>query len=67
MLIRSNGVQALLMGGRACVFYGAAQFSRDIDLVLLPDPENYQSGTVAPVGQLCIAIRREAGSKKSVS
>jgi len=40
--IRTNGVQALLMGGQACVFYGAAQVSKDIDLVLLADPANYQ-------------------------
>jgi hypothetical protein len=25
------GVQALLMGGQACVFYGAAQVSKDVD------------------------------------
>jgi hypothetical protein len=30
------------MGGQACVFYGAAQVSKDIDLVLLAGPENYQ-------------------------
>lgn len=28
------------MGGRACVLYGAAEFSRDLDLALLPDPSN---------------------------
>jgi len=28
---------ALLMGGQACVFYGAAQVSKDIDLVLLEE------------------------------
>jgi hypothetical protein len=28
--MRKNGVQALLMGGQACVFYGAAEFSRDL-------------------------------------
>ena len=28
------------MGGQACVFYGAAEFSRDLDLLILPDPEN---------------------------
>lgn len=28
------------MGGQACVLYGAAEFSRDLDLVLLPDPAN---------------------------
>ncbi len=27
--IRKHGVKALLMGGQACVFYGAAEFSRD--------------------------------------
>jgi len=32
----------LLMGGQACVFYGAAQVSKDVDLVLLSDPGNYQ-------------------------
>lgn len=30
------------MGGQACVFYGAAQVSKDVDLVLLADPENYE-------------------------
>ncbi|MBI4874012.1 MAG: hypothetical protein HY822_05190 [Acidobacteria bacterium] len=30
----------LLMGGQACVFYGAAEFSRDLDLVILPGDEN---------------------------
>jgi len=28
------------MGGQACVFYGAAEFSRDIDLVILADHDN---------------------------
>lgn len=28
------------MGGQACVLYGAAEFSRDLDLALLPDPNN---------------------------
>jgi hypothetical protein len=36
--LRTNGVQALLMGGQACVFYGAAQVSKVIDLVLLAEP-----------------------------
>lgn len=30
------------MGGQACVLYGAAEFSRDLDLALLPDPANLQ-------------------------
>lgn len=29
------------MGGQACVFYGAAQFSKDIDFVLLASEENF--------------------------
>lgn len=33
--IQKHEVQALLMGGQACLFYGAAQFSKDVDLVLL--------------------------------
>jgi len=28
------------MGGQACVLYGAAEFSRDIDLALLAEPDN---------------------------
>jgi hypothetical protein len=28
------------MGGQACVFYGAAEFSRDVDLVILLDSTN---------------------------
>ena len=33
-------VRALLMGGQACVFYGAAEFSRDTDLLILAEAEN---------------------------
>ena len=40
--MRRHQVQSLLMGGQACVFYGAAQFSKDIDLVLLADPLNFE-------------------------
>lgn len=39
-LIRKNGVRSLLMGGQACVFYGAAEFSRDLDLVIRLDEAN---------------------------
>ena len=38
--MRKNGVRYLLMGGQACVFYGAAEFSRDLDLVVLLDDAN---------------------------
>lgn len=37
---QSCGVHALLMGGQACVFYGAAEFSRDTDFAIATDPEN---------------------------
>ena len=38
--IRAHRVRALLMGGQACVFYGAAEFSRDTDLAILASSEN---------------------------
>jgi hypothetical protein len=38
--MRTNGVQSLLMGGQACVLYGAAEFSRDTDLAVLANAEN---------------------------
>jgi hypothetical protein len=30
------------MGGQACVFYGAAEFSRDLDILILADPANLE-------------------------
>lgn len=30
------------MGGQACVFYGAAEFSRDVDFAVFAEPENLQ-------------------------
>ena len=41
--IRKSGVKTLLMGGQACVLYGAAEFSRDLDLLILADRENLAS------------------------
>lgn len=38
-LLKDN-VQALLMGGQACILYGAAEFSRDIDLAVMVSSEN---------------------------
>ena len=38
--IQKHGVRNLLMGGQACVLYGAAEFSRDLDITLLASPEN---------------------------
>ena len=36
------GVRALLMGGQACVFYGAAEFSRDTDFAIRADFANLE-------------------------
>jgi hypothetical protein len=30
------------MGGQACVFYGAAQFSKDVDFLILAKEENFK-------------------------
>lgn len=38
--IADNNVSALLMGGQACILYGAAEFSRDTDLAILASPAN---------------------------
>ncbi len=38
--MRAQNVRALLMGGQACVFYGAAEFSRDTDLAIVADARN---------------------------
>ncbi len=39
---QSCEVRALLMGGQACVFYGAAEFSRDTDFALHADTANLE-------------------------
>jgi len=51
-------VRALLMGGQACVFYGAAEFSRDTDLLILADAENLQrlSAALQELQAVCIAV-----------
>jgi hypothetical protein len=38
--MRAQRVRALLMGGQACVFYGAAEFSRDADFAIIADAAN---------------------------
>ncbi|MBI4616711.1 MAG: hypothetical protein HY720_24075 [Planctomycetes bacterium] len=35
-----RGTRAILMGGQACILYGAAEFSRDVDWAVDPVPEN---------------------------
>jgi len=39
--LQARNVKHLLMGGQACVFYGAAEFSRDTDIAILADAENF--------------------------
>jgi hypothetical protein len=51
-------VRSLLMGGQACVLYGAAEFSRDTDIALVADADNLQRLRAA-LGELqadCIAV-----------
>jgi hypothetical protein len=38
--MREHRVRSLLMGGQACVFYGAAEFSRGVDFAILADAAN---------------------------
>lgn len=38
--MRTQRVRCLLIGGQACVFYGAAEFSRDTDFAILADAAN---------------------------
>lgn len=54
----ANRVRALLMGGQACVFYGAAEFSRDTDLLILADAENLQrlDAALRELQARCIAV-----------
>jgi hypothetical protein len=42
LTFQNYGVRALLMGGQACVFYGAAEFSRDTDFAIHADPANLE-------------------------
>lgn len=37
---QANRVQCLLMGGQACILYGAAEFSRDSDFAVMADAGN---------------------------
>jgi hypothetical protein len=40
--LKKHRVRALLMDGQACIVYGAAEFSRDIDLAVLATDKNLQ-------------------------
>ena len=37
---RRHRVKALLMGGQACILYGAAEFTRDVDFAVAVAPQN---------------------------
>jgi len=39
-MMGTHRVRALLMGDQACVSYGAAEFSRDVDFAILTSPAN---------------------------
>ena len=58
LTLRSRDVRFLLMGGQACVFYGAAEFSRDTDIVLLLDPDNLRrlGAALKDLDAECIAV-----------
>ncbi len=34
------GVKSLLIGGQACIVYGAAEFSKDSDFIIFCDEKN---------------------------
>src|SRR5207247_1260407 len=44
---RRRKVQALLMGGQACILYGAAEFTRDVDLAVAVNSANLKRLTQA--------------------
>src|SRR5204863_10069013 len=46
------------MGGQACIFYGAAEFSRDLDLLILADAINLPNleGAFHELGAEVIAV-----------
>ena len=56
--MQTHRVKCLLMGGQACVLYGAAEFSRDTDLVVLADTENLEClrSALAALCAGCIAV-----------
>ena len=56
--LNRSGVQYLLMGGQACVLYGAAEFSRDTDIAVLADVENLQhlNSALEQLQADCIAV-----------
>ncbi len=56
--MQMSGVKCLLMGGQACVLYGAAEFSRDTDFAILSDTDNLArlDDALADLQAKCIAV-----------
>jgi hypothetical protein len=56
--MEARQVRVLLMGGQACVFYGAAEFSRDVDFAILTGAENWQrlQSALMDLQAECIAV-----------
>ncbi|MBM4144611.1 MAG: hypothetical protein FJ225_13635 [Lentisphaerae bacterium] len=56
--LHSSRVRYMLMGGQACVFYGAAEFSRDTDIVILAQSDNLARlrRALAQLKAECIAV-----------
>jgi hypothetical protein len=54
-IFRKHRVRALLMGGQACVLYGAAEFSRDVDLAVFASEAN-----LSQLNQALVDLRAES-------
>jgi len=56
--MREHGVRYLLMGGQACILYGAAKFSRGTDIAVLGEPENLErlQGALADLQAHVVAV-----------
>jgi hypothetical protein len=56
--MQRSGVKTLLMGGQACVLYGAAEFSRDTVFAILAEEENLArlQQALADLQAECIAV-----------
>ena len=60
LIFQTNGVQALLMGGQACVFYGAAQVSKDWPIIELLVTIHYRENGASPRADWIVFWLREA-------
>ncbi|MDI6774325.1 MAG: hypothetical protein QME60_02875 [Verrucomicrobiota bacterium] len=56
--IRRRQVRCLLLGGQACIVYGAAEFSRDTDLAVMPDQETFDrfNAALRDLKAECVAV-----------